>query len=58
MTSGVAPARRVDVRVIRVHPLIIDVTPAIIVDLEEKPRHDHLCVLIVNRRRLEVVRRP
>lgn len=33
VTGGLAPACRVDVRVVRVHPLVVDVAPAVVVDL-------------------------
>lgn len=38
VASRLTPARWVDVRVIWVHPFIIDVTPTIIMDLKEKYR--------------------
>lgn len=38
VTGGLTPACWVDVGVVRVHPLIVDVTPAVIMDLREKTR--------------------
>lgn len=38
VTGGLTPARWVDVGVVRVHPFVIDVTPAVIMDLSEKTR--------------------
>lgn len=39
-----APACWVDVGVIRVHPLIIDVTPAVIMDLTEEQKYEILYI--------------
>lgn len=49
VTGRLTPACWVDVRVIWVHPFIIDVTPAVIMDLKEKRRRSYntskiLCV--------------